>query len=119
MGPLAAGGRRRIAQSAAIWLAVGLLGGCSGTAAGSLSGSPDVPVPNPSASGQADSSSPDLAALQAEPATALAMPVAEQLGQLAQERTRTPDGDMPAFAGGIWGTQSSAEEVRAFYDGEL
>jgi len=54
-----------------------------------------------------------------DPAVALRMPGADQLGHVGGERIKTLDGEQPPFVGYIFGTAASTEEVFAFYAREL
>ncbi len=54
-----------------------------------------------------------------DPAVALRMPGADQLGHVGGERIKTLDGEQPPFEGYIFGTAASTEEVLAFYTQEL
>ena len=53
------------------------------------------------------------------PAVALRMPGADQLGHVGGERIRTLDGEQQPFEGYIFGTAASSDEVFAFYTQEL
>lgn len=54
-----------------------------------------------------------------DPAVALRMPGADQLGHVGGERIKTLDGEQEPFEGYIFGTAASTEEVFAFYEQEL
>ncbi len=62
---------------------------------------------------------PDLAALQREPAAAIRLSDATDLGHFSGEKASTLEGPQPAFDAHVFGAQRSAEEVRAFYDQAL
>ena len=54
-----------------------------------------------------------------DPAVALRMPGADQLGHVGGERIKTLDGEQQAFEGYIFGTAASTDEVFVFYTQEL
>jgi hypothetical protein len=54
-------------------------------------------------------------ALQAEPASKLAMPGAERLRDVSAERFNTVDGPQPAFTGALWGSQEDFTRVYDYY----
>ncbi|OGO73525.1 MAG: hypothetical protein A3G84_07310 [Chloroflexi bacterium RIFCSPLOWO2_12_FULL_71_12] len=62
---------------------------------------------------------PDLAELQADPGYALVMPGADLLATVGDRRISTITGPQPAFAGHIFGTFASSDEVYAWYEAEL
>jgi len=65
------------------------------------------------------SGSPDLAALQREPAASIRLPDAVDLGRFSGEKETTFEGAQPAFEAHVFGTPQSDDEVRNFYDREL
>jgi hypothetical protein len=64
------------------------------------------------------SSSPDLAALRAEPAAALRMPDAVDLGHFWSEKRETFEGSQVAFDAHVFGVQVGDIDVRTFYERE-
>ena len=63
--------------------------------------------------------SPDLGRLQSEPAAALRMSDAVDLGHFWGDKRSTLDGPQDAFDAHEFGVQNSDAEVRAFYEREL
>lgn len=57
--------------------------------------------------------------LRADPAYALRMPGADELSQVGAGASSGIEGGSPAFAGQIFGTMATSDEVYAFYDREL
>lgn len=57
--------------------------------------------------------------LAKDPAVALRMPGADQLGHVAGDRMKTLDGEQQAFEGYIFGTAASIVDVFDFYGREL
>src|SRR5712691_11882155 len=62
---------------------------------------------------------PDLAALQRDPATALRMSDAVELGHFWRDREMTIEGPQRAFDAREFGVQVSDDDVHAYYDLEL
>lgn len=65
------------------------------------------------------SGSPDLAALQREPAASIRLADAADLGHFSGDKLSTLEGPQPAFDAHVFGTQRSDEDVRNFYDRAL
>ncbi len=61
----------------------------------------------------------DLRDLQADPAGELRMPDADRLGQIARDRTLTPDGPTNAYFGYLFGTHRPNDDVLAYYRDQL
>jgi len=62
---------------------------------------------------------PDLGTLQRDPASAIRMPDAIELGHFSGDQRTTLEGPQTAFDSRVFGAQATEDAVRSFYDTKL